>query len=175
VPPTSDAAGPTGESRPSGTALWVNGERACVDAPADTPLLYVLRNDLGQVGTKFGCGVGLCGACTVLVDGQVVRSCDVPLWSVAGKRVTTLEGLSRDGTLHPLQDAFLQEQAAQCGYCTSGMIMAAAGLLLQNTTPSRDDIVRGLERNLCRCGSHVRIIRAIERACRARPRDMAAP
>jgi nicotinate dehydrogenase subunit A len=157
------------------TTLHVNGVQATLQAGPDTPLLYLLRNDLQLKGAKFGCGLGLCGACTVLVDGEPARSCDVPLWSVEGRHVVTIEGLAKDmpGTsgqnpgepqLHALQQAFLDEQAAQCGYCTSGMIMAAAGLLLRCPRPTRADIDQALDRNLCRCGSHSRILRAIERA-----------
>ncbi|MBL0421940.1 (2Fe-2S)-binding protein [Ramlibacter sp. AW1] len=145
-------------------ALTVNGRPVRVNAAPATPLLYVLRNDLGLVGAKFGCGQGLCGACTVLVDDQALRSCDVPLWAVAGKSVTTVEGLAGDGPPHPLQQAFVHEQAAQCGYCTAGMIMSAAALLKRQPRPARADIVQALERNLCRCGTHPRIVRAIERA-----------
>jgi nicotinate dehydrogenase subunit A len=150
------------------TSLHVNGVPATLRATPDTPLLYLLRNDLGLKGAKFGCGLGLCGACTVLVDGQPTRSCDVPLWSVAGKQVVTIEAAAGDGAGQPevraLQLAFLDEQAAQCGYCTSGMIMAAAGLLRSKPRPTRADIDQALDRNLCRCGSHVRILRAIELA-----------
>ncbi|TCT03583.1 (2Fe-2S)-binding protein [Aquabacter spiritensis] len=147
-------------------ALMVNGVEHTVAAPPDAPLLYVLRNDLKLKGTKFGCGLGLCGACTVLIDGRAALSCDTPLWAVAGKAVTTIEGLPRGGAPHPLQAAFLTEEAAQCGYCTSGMIVAAAALLAEIPQPSRAEICAGMARNLCRCGAHPRIIRAIERAAR---------
>jgi nicotinate dehydrogenase subunit A len=145
------------------TTLRVNGTSATLRAAPDTPLLYLLRNDLALKGAKFGCGLGLCGACTVLVDGQPAKSCDVPLWSVAGKDVVTIEGAAQR-EVQALQQAFLDEQAAQCGYCTTGMIMAAAGLLKRQPRPTRADIDQALDRNLCRCGSHVRILRAIDRA-----------
>jgi nicotinate dehydrogenase subunit A len=145
------------------TTLRVNGTSATLRAAPDTPLLYLLRNDLALKGAKFGCGLGLCGACTVLVDGQPAKSCDVPLWSVAGKDVVTIEG-AHQPEVQALQEAFLAEQAAQCGYCSTGMIMAAAALLKRQPRPTRADIDQALDRNLCRCGSHVRILRAIDRA-----------
>jgi len=129
-------------------------------------LLWVLRTDLGLTGTKFGCGEGHCGACTVLVDGEPVRSCRVPLESVDGSRVITIEGLSQDGNLHPLQKAFMAHDAMQCGFCTPGMLMSAYGLLLKNPLPTRADIVEGMEGNLCRCGAYPRIIEAIQAAAR---------
>jgi aerobic-type carbon monoxide dehydrogenase small subunit (CoxS/CutS family) len=129
-------------------------------------LLWVLRTDLGLTGTKFGCGEGHCGACTVLVDGEPVRSCRVPLESVDGSQVITVEGLSRNGNLHPLQTAFMAHDAMQCGYCTSGMLMSAYGLLLKNPRPSRAEIVQGMEGNLCRCGTYQRIIEAVQAAAR---------
>ena len=148
-------------------SLTVNGTAHTVDVPDSTPLLYVLRNDLGLKGTRFGCGTGHCGACHVLIDGHTVAACDTPLWSAAGKAVTTVEGLERGGVPHPLQEAFLDEQAAQCGYCVSGIIMTAAGLLAQNPAPS-DAVLRGaLDRNLCRCGAHTRMLRAIQQAAEA--------
>jgi len=154
------------------TELEVNGQRRSVSAGPDTPLLYVLRNDLGLVGSRYGCGTGQCGACFVIVEGKAVPSCDTPLWSVENKSVTTVEGLAKGGELHPVQKALLAEQAAQCGYCISGMIVAAASLLKQNPKPSRADIKSGMDGHLCRCGTHLRIVRAIERAARqggARP------
>jgi nicotinate dehydrogenase subunit A len=146
--------------------LHVNGKPREVQADAETPLLYVLRNDLGLVGTRYGCGLGQCGACTVIVDGKAVQSCDVPLSAVAGKTISTVEALGTDESLHPLQKAFIAEQAAQCGYCASGILMAAKALLDSNKDPSDADIRNALERNLCRCGTHSRILRAVKRAAR---------
>jgi len=144
--------------------LNVNGQRHVVAADAETPLLYVLRNDLKLKGARFGCGLGQCGACTVLVDGKPVQSCDFPLSAAAGKAVTTVEGLAANGKLHPLQQAFVAEQAAQCGYCITGIIMAAKALLDANPRPSDADIRAALKGNLCRCGTHQRILRAVRRA-----------
>src|SRR5712692_10119234 len=144
--------------------LTVNGVPAEVEAGADTPLLYALRNDLGLKGTRFGCGSGQCGACFVLVDGLAAPSCDTPLWSAAGKKITTVEGLGVRGNLHPLQRAFLAEQAAQCGYCTSGILVSAAMLLSANPRPTEAQVRAALDRNLCRCGSHNRMVRAVLRA-----------
>ena len=127
-------------------------------------LLWVLRNHFGLTGTKFGCGIGFCGACTVLIDNEPVRSCMMPVSEVAGKSVVTIEGLETDGKLHPLQQAFIDHDALQCGYCTSGMILTAIGLLERNPSPTRDEIISGLEDNLCRCGAHTRIIDAVEEA-----------
>jgi nicotinate dehydrogenase subunit A len=143
--------------------LTVNGAATEVAAPADVPLLYVLRNDLGLKGTRFGCGTAQCGACFVLLDGHPVPSCDTPLWAAAGKDVTTVEGLG-GGALHPLQQAFVEEQAAQCGYCTSGVLVSAAALLRKNPRPSGEQVRAALDRNLCRCGSHNRMVRAVLRA-----------
>ena len=148
------------------TELDVNGERRSVSAGPDTPLLYVLRNDLGLVGSRFGCGTGQCGACFVMVDGKAMPSCDAPLWSVAGKRITTVEGLSKGGELHPVQKALLAEQAAQCAYCISGIAVAAAAFLAVNKSPSEAQVREALDRNLCRCGAHNRIVRAVLRAAR---------
>ncbi len=144
--------------------LSINGTAAEVEADPDTPLLYALRNDLGLKGTRFGCGNGQCGACFVLIDGHPMPSCDTPLWSAAGKSVTTVEGLIDGGDLHPLQRAFLAEQAAQCGYCTSGILMSAAALLRNNPRPTETEVRSALDRNLCRCGSHNRMVRAVLRA-----------
>ncbi|MDR7037239.1 MULTISPECIES: (2Fe-2S)-binding protein [Methylobacterium] len=147
-------------------SLSVNGRAVTVspDDP-DTPLLYVLRNELELRGPRFGCGLGQCGACTVHVDGQAVRSCTTPLSALQpGQKVVTLEGLATSGTPHPLQAAFVEEQAAQCGYCINGMIMQSAALLAQNPKPSRAEILQALAGNLCRCGTHLRIVRAVERA-----------
>jgi nicotinate dehydrogenase subunit A len=145
------------------TVLTVNGQRREVDADPDTPLLYVLRNDLGLVGSRFGCGMGLCGACFVHVDGAVVASCDTPLWSVEGKTVVTVEGLAPAGELHPVQQAMLDEQAAQCAYCLTGVVMSGAALLARSPRPDRAEVVEALERNLCRCGAHNRMVRAVLR------------
>jgi len=141
----------------------VNGAASAIEADPDTPLLYALRNDLGLKGTRFGCGTGQCGACFVLIDGHPAPACDTPLWSIAGKRVTTVEGLGLSGGLHPLQEAFLAEQAAQCGYCTSGVLISAAALLSKNPRPSENEVRAALDRNLCRCGSHNRMVRAVMR------------
>jgi nicotinate dehydrogenase subunit A len=148
------------------TELEVNGQRRSVSAAPDTPLLYVLRNDLGLVGSRFGCGTGQCGACFVMVDGKALPSCDTPLWSVAGKKVTTVEGLSKGGELHPVQQALLAEQAAQCGYCISGIAVAAAAFLESNRDPSESEVRAALDRNLCRCGAHNRVVRAVLRAAK---------
>ena len=142
----------------------VNGTPRPVDAEAETPLLYVLRNDLKLKGARFGCGLGQCGSCLVIIDGKAVPSCDIPVSAVAGKAVTTIEGIGSGDRLHPLQQAFIEEQAAQCGYCISGVIMAAKALLDVNPRPSDDEIKEALARNLCRCGTHQRILRAIRRA-----------
>jgi len=139
--------------------LIVNGEARDVDADPDTPLLWALRDHFGLTGTKFGCGVALCGACTVHVDGEAMRSCSVPLDSVAGKRITTIEGLSKNRS-HPLQKAWIAEQVPQCGYCQSGMIMAAAALLAAKPKPTDKDIDDGVT-NICRCGTYTRIRKAI--------------
>ncbi len=132
-------------------------------------MLYILRNDLRLKGTRFGCGVGLCGACTVAIDGKAVQSCDIPLSSVAGKQITTIEGLGSIEKLHPLQSAFIAEQAAQCGYCASGIIMSAYVLLQRTPRPNDGEIIAALEGNLCRCGTHARILRAVKRAAAAAP------
>ena len=146
--------------------LNVNGQNREVEAAAETPLLYALRNDLGLVGTRYGCGLGQCGACTVIIDGKPVQSCDLPVSAAVGRKITTVEALGTADALHPLQRAFIAEQAAQCGYCASGILMAAKALLDVNPDPSDADIRNALERNLCRCGTHGRILRAIKRAAR---------
>jgi isoquinoline 1-oxidoreductase alpha subunit len=146
-------------------AFSVNGRAVSVSAEPDTPLLWVLREHLKLTGTKYGCGVAQCGACTVHVDGQAVRSCQVPLSSLAGKQVTTIEGLSENGD-HPLQKAWIAEQVPQCGYCQSGQIMQAAALLRRTKHPTRAEIIAHMDGNLCRCGTYNRIVRAIERAAR---------
>ena len=144
--------------------LNINGSTRTVDVKPDTPLLYVLRNDLGLVGSRFGCGSGQCGACFVLVDGRPIASCDLPIWSVEGKQITTIEGLGENGELHPVQKALIAEQAAQCGYCMSGIAVAAAALLKSNPKPSEIDVRVALDKHLCRCGSHNRVIKAVMRA-----------
>jgi nicotinate dehydrogenase subunit A len=144
--------------------IKVNGAMHSVPAEPDTPLLYVLRNDLGLNSAKFGCGLAQCGACTVLVDGKPVRSCVTPIDTLGHSEITTLEGLGTPEQPHPLQAAFMTEQAAQCGYCIAGMIMAAKALLDRNPQPSPADVRQGLAENLCRCGTHNRIVRAVLRA-----------
>jgi len=146
-------------------ALSVNGKKTSsqLDDP-QTPLLYVLRDDVGLHGPRFGCGLGQCGACMVLVDGKATRSCVTPVSAVTGKKIVTLEGLGTPAEPHPLQQAFIDEQAVQCGYCINGMIMQAAALLQTNRTPSEEQIRDALAGNLCRCGTHLRIVRAIKRA-----------
>ena len=146
-------------------SLEVNGKKYDVDASPDMPLLWVIRENIGLTGTKFGCGLGQCGACTVHVDGAAVRSCSTPLSTVANKKITTIEGLS-PASNHPLQVAWVAEQVPQCGYCQSGQIMSAADLLKQKPKPTRDEIVEHMNTNICRCGTYQRIVRAIERAAR---------
>ncbi len=145
------------------TTFIVNGKRVTVDAVEDTPLLWVLREHLKLTGTKFGCGAGECGACTVHIEGKPAYACLVKIGGVADKNVTTIEGLSPDNS-HPLQKAWLAEQVPQCGYCQSGQIMRAAALLKENAHPTREQIVEHMNTNICRCGTYVRIVRAIERA-----------
>jgi len=147
---------------PNVTTLNVNGKKLRVDVDSQTPLLYVLRDHLNMTGTKYGCGEAKCGACTVLVEGQQMRSCVTPVSRVSDKQITTIEGLEKDGKLHPLQEAFLKADALQCGYCTSGMIMSASALLNKNAKPSRDEIVKHMDGNICRCGTYARIVNAIE-------------
>jgi aerobic-type carbon monoxide dehydrogenase small subunit (CoxS/CutS family) len=144
--------------------LEVNGVRVPVAVAGETPLLSVLRDTLGLTGSKIGCGEGVCGACTVLVNGQPIRSCVTPVGSVAGQPIRTIEGLAPEGTLHPVQQAFLDEQAFQCGYCTPGMIMGAVALLEQCPAPTEGDIVAAMQGHICRCGTYRRIIRAIQQA-----------
>jgi aerobic-type carbon monoxide dehydrogenase small subunit (CoxS/CutS family) len=144
----------------------LNGRPVTLAADPARRLLWALRTDLGLTGTKYGCGIGACGSCTVVVDGKAARSCQTSLESVHGKDVTTIEGLERDGKLHPLQEAFIEHGALQCGYCTPGMIMNAYGLLQQQPRASREAIARAMEHNLCRCGAHARIVAAIEAASR---------
>jgi isoquinoline 1-oxidoreductase subunit alpha len=150
---------------PPSTGFTINGKPANVEAEPDTPLLWVVREQLKLTGTKFGCGSGLCGACTVHVDGKAVRSCQIAVSKVAGKKVTTIEGLSPNGQ-HPLQKAWIAEQVPQCGYCQSGQIMQAATLLATNKKPTREQIVAHMDGNICRCGTYPRIVRAIQRAAR---------
>lgn len=147
--------------------LQVNGDYHSVTAEPDTPLLYILRNDLKLKGTRFGCGLGQCGACHVLVDKHTQAACDTPLWAVVGKHITTVEGLASAGQLHPLQQAFVDEQAAQCGYCVSGILISAKALLDRNPNPSEGEIRAALDGNLCRCGTHNRFVRAIQRVANA--------
>jgi len=147
--------------------IEVNGKRYAVSYPPDTPLLYVLRDELGLTGTKYGCGEGQCGACTVLIGGAPRRSCQIPVSAAAAKPVTTIEGLEKDGKLHPVQQAFLDAGAFQCAYCTSGMVMSSVGLLQTNANPSQADIVQFLQGNVCRCGTHPRIIAAVQQAAKS--------
>jgi nicotinate dehydrogenase subunit A len=151
---------------PQNYRLTVNGEPQQVNVEGSTPLLYVLRNDIDLSGPKFGCGLGQCGACTVMVGGEAVRSCRTPVSAVKGRPIVTLEGLGTKDKLHPLQQAFIDEQAMQCGYCISGMILSAKALLDRNPKPTDADIREALAGNLCRCGSHTRILRAIARAAK---------
>ena len=144
-------------------SVTVNGKRHAVQAAPDTPLLYVLRNELQLNGPKFGCGLAQCGACTVHIAGRAVRSCSIPVSAVKGP-VTTIEGLGSPAKPHPLQSAFIEAQAAQCGYCINGMIMTAAGFLASNPKPSENDIRKALDGNLCRCGTHMRILAAVRKA-----------
>ncbi len=149
-------------------ALQVNGKQSTVqvDDP-NMPLLYALRNDLEMRGPRFGCGLGQCGSCTVIIDGQAVRSCMTPISRAAGRKITTLEGLGTPEKPHPLQQAFIDEQAVQCGYCINGMIMQSKSLLDKNPNPSEEQINQALADNLCRCGTHIRIVRAVQRAAKA--------
>ena len=146
--------------------LQINGMARDVTLEGDTPLLYALRNDLELKGAKFGCGLAQCGACTVIMDGTAIRSCRTPVSAAAGKKIVTLEGIGSDAAPHPLQRAFIAEQAMQCGYCANGMIMAAKALLDRNPHPADSDIRTSLAGNLCRCGSHNRILRAVARAAK---------
>jgi aerobic-type carbon monoxide dehydrogenase small subunit (CoxS/CutS family) len=147
--------------------LYVNGTKRRVEVEGSSSLLGVLREELDLTGAKYGCGEGQCGACTVLVDGKPMRSCITPVGDAAGKRITTVEGLERDGRLHPVQEAFLEEGAMQCGYCIPGMIMSGVALLETNPNPSPHEVVRAMEGNICRCGSYPRIVAAIRRAAAA--------
>ena len=149
----------------------LNGKAMSLEVDPSRALLWVLRNDLELTGAKYGCGEGLCGACTVLIDRKAVRSCSIAMKDVAGKEVTTIEGLEQNGALHPLQRAFVEHDALQCGYCTPGMIMNAYSLLLNNPRPSRRQIIEQMDGNLCRCGAHTRIIQAIETAAKQMERS----
>jgi len=142
----------------------LNGKPVSMSFESDRILLSVLRTEFGLTGTKFGCGLGFCGACTVIMDNEPVRSCMIPLNSINGSKIITIEGLAKNGSLHPIQKAFIKHDALQCGYCTPGMIMNAYGLLLKNPQPSRQEIIQGMEDNLCRCGTYNRIIKAIQTA-----------
>ena len=144
--------------------LEINGRRYPVRYPADTPLLYVLRDELGLTGTKYGCGEGMCGSCTVLLGGTARRSCQIPISAAAGRPIITIEGLEKNGVLHPVQQAFLDAGAFQCAYCTTGMIMSSVSLLQSNHNPTREQIVQSLQGNICRCGTHPRIIAAVQKA-----------
>ena len=144
------------------TTLNVNGKKMTVDIDSTVSLLSVLRNDLDLTGSKYGCGEGQCGACTVLLEGQPIRSCTTQVGRAAGKQIVTIEGLEKDGKLHPLQEAFIKADAMQCAYCTSGMIMSASALLSKTPKPTRDDIISGMNGNICRCGTYQRIIEAIQ-------------
>ena len=146
------------------TELHVNGSKRPVQAVAEQSLLSILRDDLDLTGSKYGCGEGRCGACTVLIDGKAVRSCVTPVIECQGKQITTIESLEKNGELHPLQQAFLDVGALQCGYCTAGMIMSGVALLAKNSNPSSADIVRSLEGNMCRCGTYSRIVSAVQKA-----------
>jgi aerobic-type carbon monoxide dehydrogenase small subunit (CoxS/CutS family) len=150
------------------TELAVNGQLLAVQADPDTSLLEVLRDELGLTGAKYGCGEGQCGACTVLLDGRARRSCVTPLSAAAGKSITTVEGLEREGRLDPVQQAFLDAEAFQCAYCTAGMILSSVSLLEQNPNPTRSEIEQSLEGNICRCGTHLRILEAVEKAAAAK-------
>jgi aerobic-type carbon monoxide dehydrogenase small subunit (CoxS/CutS family) len=147
-------------------SFTLNSKPVTLDVEGDRELLWVLRTDLGLTGTKYSCGEGVCGACTVLINNEAVPSCQIRIKEVAGAEVTTIEGLEKDGSLHPLQKAFIEHDALQCGFCTPGMIMKAHSLLTENPNPSRAEIVKGMDGNLCRCGAHLRILDAIESAAK---------
>jgi aerobic-type carbon monoxide dehydrogenase small subunit (CoxS/CutS family) len=147
--------------------LVINGTHYSSHAPPETPLLFVLRDELGLTGTKYGCGEGQCGSCTVLLAGGARRSCQIPVSAAAGKPIITIEGLEQNGRLHPVQQAFLDAEAFQCAYCTSGMIMSSVALLRQNANPTEAEIAQSLQGNICRCGTHPRIIEAVGRAAKA--------
>jgi isoquinoline 1-oxidoreductase subunit alpha len=152
---------------PKSIQIEVNGKQYPVEYEPETPLLYVLRDELGLTGSKYGCGEGQCGACTVLISGKPRRSCQIPVSAAVGKPVTTIEGLEKDGRLHPVQQAFVDAGAYQCAYCTPGMIMSSVGLLQENPNPSTMEIVQFLQGNLCRCGTQPRIVEAVQHAAKA--------
>jgi aerobic-type carbon monoxide dehydrogenase small subunit (CoxS/CutS family) len=145
-------------------SFMLNGKKTKLAVDPKNTLLWVLRNQLGLTGTKYGCGMGFCGACTVIVDNEAVRSCSLPVGDVTGKKVITIEGLKKNGKLHPVQQAFVEHDALQCGYCTPGMIMNAVAILMKNPNSTRQEIIKAMEDNLCRCGAHLRIIKAVETA-----------
>jgi aerobic-type carbon monoxide dehydrogenase small subunit (CoxS/CutS family) len=147
--------------------LLVNGAEHKLDVPSDLPLLNALRDELNFTGTKYGCGEGQCGACTVLLNGNPIRSCRTPVSAASGKKIITVEGLERNGQLHPVQQAFLEREAFQCGYCTSGMIMSAVALLEQTPNPTEEQIIRRMDGNVCRCGTYSRIVAAVQQAAAA--------
>jgi aerobic-type carbon monoxide dehydrogenase small subunit (CoxS/CutS family) len=153
----------------SSLELEINGKKYSVNYQPNTPLLYVLRDELGLTGTKYGCGEGMCGACTVLLAGTARRSCQIPVSAAVSKPIITIEGLEKNGTLHPVQQTFLDAGAFQCAYCTSGMIMSSVSLLQANPRPSAEQIVQSLQGNICRCGTHPRIIEAVQRAAEMMP------
>lgn len=155
-------------------AFHLNGQACTVDADPAVPLLAVLRDECGLSGPKFGCGQGECGACMVLVDGQPQTACNLPMWSVHGRQIVTVEGLGTEEQPHALQTAFCEERAAQCGYCVAGILTSAAALLQRQPTPTREDIVSALDKHLCRCGAHNRMIRAVQRAAHAMARTSTA-
>jgi carbon-monoxide dehydrogenase small subunit len=155
---------PTNHQPMNTVQFELNGSQVSVEVHEDEPLLWVLRDKLGLTGTKFGCGSGFCGSCTVIMNGEAVRSCTMAATEASGSSVLTIEGLSRNGSLHPLQDEFMKHDALQCGYCTPGMIMNAYGLLLNNPEPTREEVIVAMDENLCRCGAHGRIIEAIQEA-----------
>jgi len=153
--------------------ILVNGKKYAVTSEPEVPLLFVLRDEIGLTGTKYGCGEGQCGACTVILDGVARRSCLTPLADAVGKSITTIEGLERDGNLHPVQAAFIEADAFQCAYCTSGMIMSSVALLEKNPNPSEAEIVAGLQGNICRCGAHPRIVGAVRIAAKEKGKQSA--
>jgi carbon-monoxide dehydrogenase small subunit len=159
-----------GKSMKETVRFEINGRPVSLSVDPERMLLWVLRTELGLTGTKYGCGEGICGACTVLVDDEAVRSCQFPVKEARGKKVTTIEGLARDGNLHPIQEAFVRHNAMQCGFCTPGMILTAANFLRKNPRPTREQILRAMEDNLCRCGGYMRIIQAIQTAAQERER-----
>jgi isoquinoline 1-oxidoreductase alpha subunit len=157
------------------TAFRINGKSVDVTAEPDTPLLWVIREHLKLTGTKYGCGIAQCGACTVHVDGQPARSCSTQLQAVAGKNVTTIEGLATNGTLHPVQAAWVAEAVPQCGYCQSGQIMTATALLQKNPKPTRAQIIEAMDGNICRCGTYKQVLKAVQRAARSMEKQASGP